>query len=249
MQRLNESRIGAVIAEAFAVRAATAMESSQHAQHGAALIVGLDSDVTVIGPGGARCCGRTIVVPPDWPHAASCPGPTLGLIFDPEQAPRLASYSRQHGGGFVLEGRPAARLHGAFVSHRTCLPQPSVLEGLARECSALLGQEAPGRGPDARVARLLEALRDPDGEPQRVAAQTRLSPAHLQALFVRDVGLPLRTFRLWRRLLVALVEFSRSDATSGAHAAGFADLAHFSRTCRRMLGYSPTTLRDELLLT
>jgi len=32
-----------------------------------------------------------------------------------------------------------------------------------------------------------------------------------------------------------------------AHAAGFADLAHFSRTCRRLLGASPTGLRQHLL--
>ncbi|KYF58434.1 hypothetical protein BE04_11725 [Sorangium cellulosum] len=69
----------------------------------------------------------------------------------------------------------------------------------------------------------------------------------MQALFVRDVGVPIRTFQLWRRLLVALAAFARLDATGAAHAAGFADLAHFSRTCRRMLGYSPTELRTGLM--
>jgi AraC-like DNA-binding protein len=63
-------------------------------------------------------------------------------------------------------------------------------------------------------------------------------------LFARDIGISRRTYRLWHRLLCALRAFSTSDATSAAHAAGFADLAHFSRTCRRMLGYSPTGLRD-----
>jgi AraC-like DNA-binding protein len=51
-------------------------------------------------------------------------------------------------------------------------------------------------------------------------------------------------FGLWRRLLAAVEALARMDATRAAHAAGFADLAHFSRTCRRMLGYSPTELRD-----
>ncbi|MFY0564636.1 helix-turn-helix domain-containing protein [Archangium lansingense] len=65
--------------------------------------------------------------------------------------------------------------------------------------------------------------------------------------FVRDVGLPIRTFQLWRRLLVAVAASARLDATHAAHFAGFADLAHFSRTCRRMLGYSPTALNSGLL--
>jgi AraC-like DNA-binding protein len=66
--------------------------------------------------------------------------------------------------------------------------------------------------------------------------------AHLRALFARDVGTQIATYARWRRLLDALVAFT-GDATAAAHAAGFADLAHFSRTCRQMLGYSPTTLR------
>jgi AraC-like DNA-binding protein len=66
----------------------------------------------------------------------------------------------------------------------------------------------------------------------------------LVALFARDVGTSIRSYRLWRRLLRALLAFAQGDATTAAHAAGFADLAHFSRTCRRMLGYTPTALRD-----
>lgn len=124
MERLNESRIGAVHTDAFAVRASTSTVSTFHAQHGAAILVGLDGDVSV-----------------------------------------------------TLEGR----------------------------------EHVSGR------------------------------------VVVRDVGLPIRTFQLWRRLLAAVAALARLDATSAAHAAGFADLAHFSRTSRRMLGYSPTGLRDKLL--
>ena len=59
-----------------------------------------------------------------------------------------------------------------------------------------------------------------------------------------DLRDTIRTYRLWRRLLHALAHVGPLDLTASAHAAGFADLAHFSRTCRRMLGYTPTTLRD-----
>jgi AraC-like DNA-binding protein len=39
----------------------------------------------------------------------------------------------------------------------------------------------------------------------------------------------------------------RLDLTAAAHAGDFADLAHFSRTCRRMLGYPPSVLRENLM--
>lgn len=247
MERLNESRIGAVLTEAFAVRASTATESTLHAQHGAALLVGLDGEVAVTQPGRASVRGRVVVVPAHQPHAVASPGPTLGLLYDPELASHVASYAHGRGGAFPLEGRLAARLESALTSHRASLSQPEILAGLAREYADWLVKESPRSEPDPRIARVLEALRTPDADWRLAAARTRLSPAHLRALFVRDVGMPIRTFQLWRRLLVAVAASASLDATSAAHLAGFADLAHFSRTCRRMLGYSPTALRNGLL--
>ena len=60
-------------------------------------------------------------------------------------------------------------------------------------------------------------------------------------------GCPCDLFLLWHRLLAAVGAFSRIDATTAANAAGFSDLAHFSRTCRRVLGNSPTGLARALL--
>ncbi|HEX8440783.1 AraC family transcriptional regulator [Archangium sp.] len=247
MERLNESRIGAVLTEAFAVRASTGTLSTLHAQHGVGVLVGLDGDVTVTVPGREPVSGRVVVVPPHLPHATACPGPTLGILYDPELAPHVAGYSRVRGGAFPLEGRLAARFGAAPASHRADLSRPEVLDGLAREYAVWLAKESPRREPDSRVIRVLEALRDPSVDRRPVLAQVGISQAHLQALFVRDVGLPIRTFQLWHRLLVAVAALARLDATSAAHFAGFADLAHFSRTCRRMLGYAPTALRSGLL--
>jgi AraC-like DNA-binding protein len=243
--RLNESRIGAVINERFGVRASTALAETTHAAHGVTVLVGLDSDVAVSEPGGRRVLGRVIVVPADVPHAASCPGAHLGLLYDPEGAPEVATLARQEGAAFALAGGPGALLAGAVTAHRADLTRPDVLAGLAAEAAGRLGHQVPIWQPDRRVARLLELLREP--APIGPVPTLGLSAAHLQALFARDVGIPIRTYRLWRRLLTALAAFSRIDATRAAHLAGFADLAHFSRTCRRMLGSSPTALGRGLL--
>lgn len=159
------------------------------------------------------------------------------------------AWSRASGAGCAapLERRLAARLGGALHSHRASLSRPDVLAGLACESAAWFAQEAPRRDLDPRVASVVEALRDPDADRHRVLARTRLSAAHLQALFVRDVGVPIRTYLLWRRLLIAIASCVRLDNTNAAHFAGFSDLAHLSRTCRRMLGYSPTRLRREFV--
>lgn len=235
--RLNDSRIGAVLAPELAVRATTHTFSSSHAAHGVALFIGVERDVAVHSSA-ATVCGRAVLVPSDVEHAVASHGPTIGICFDPERLPHVAGFARSAGRPCVIDGRRGAQLVDAARAHRAQLTRADVLAGLATEAAAIV-RSTPVRL-DRRVARVVEALREPAAEVPRLA----ISDGHLQELFARDIGAPIRSYRLWHRLLRALVAFTTADATTAAHAAGFADLAHFSRTCRRMLGYSPTTLRD-----
>jgi AraC-like DNA-binding protein len=244
---LNESRIGGIVADGFAVRASTGTCSSLHAQHGAGILIGVDADVIVTTADGARVRGRAVAIPPHLVHATFCAGPSVGLLYDPEASPRVSGYTRRSGAPFALDPHVAARVHGAVLSARASLAHVDVLRGLGQETATRLGREATEPRIDRRVARVVEALRDPATDRREIIARAGISEAHLQALFARDIGLPIRTFQLWRRLLAAVRAMAQLDATHAAHDAGFADLAHFSRTCRRMLGYSPTDLRDGML--
>jgi len=56
-------------------------------------------------------------------------------------------------------------------------------------------------------------------------------------LFVSQVGLPVRRLVLWRRLRLAMAAIlAGSPVTDAAHAAGFADSAHFSRSLKKLFG-------------
>ena len=225
MPRLNESRIGALLTEPFGAAFTKRASSSLHAEHGTALLVGLDADVTVRTTA-STLRGRAVLVPADTPYAASCPGPTLTYSFDPESCDPPST-------SFVVD---------AVHAHRATLASADTLAGIGREL--LFARTRPI---DRRVARLVEALRDPTADRPSALAATKLSAAHIQALFARDIGIPIRTYALWRRLLHALAHVGPLDLTASAHAAGFADLAHFSRTCRRMLGVAPSELRANLV--
>jgi AraC-like DNA-binding protein len=76
-----------------------------------------------------------------------------------------------------------------------------------------------------------------------VAARVGLSASRLTHLFTAQVGLPLRRYILWLRLMSA-VELARAghDLTTIAHTAGFADSAHLTRTCREIFGLPPSAL-------
>ncbi|HTJ45435.1 MAG TPA: helix-turn-helix domain-containing protein, partial [Kofleriaceae bacterium] len=200
----------------------------------------LERDVVVAGDRG-DVRGRVVVIPPDHAHAAWCDGPLIGALYDPERAPAVASFTRSRGGPFALGGAAAARLVELVHGARASLDRNDTLDGLGAELARAVAQQP--RPIDARVAHAVEAIRA--GAP--IAA--RISRAHLAALFARDVGIPIRRYALWRKLLAAIAAMMQTDATRAAHDAGFADLAHFSRTCRALLGYTPTALRDGAPLT
>lgn len=76
-----------------------------------------------------------------------------------------------------------------------------------------------------------------------LAAQVGLSASELSRRFTHEVGLPFRSYRKWRRLLLALdAVASGANLTVAAHDAGFADSAHLTRTFRAMFGIAPTDL-------
>ena len=98
---------------------------------------------------------------------------------------------------------------------------------------------------DHRVRRVLRDLPNRLAEDaavslDAVAASVRLSPSRFLHLFTTSVGVPLRPYVLWLRLQCGARELARGKSVAeSAHAAGFSDAAHFSRTFRRMIGATP----------
>jgi AraC family transcriptional regulator len=77
-----------------------------------------------------------------------------------------------------------------------------------------------------------------------VAGAANLSPSRFRHLFVQETGMPLKTYVLWRRLLHVWTLLMQGETLSAAaHAAGFADSAHLSRTARTMFGLPPSALQ------
>lgn len=108
---------------------------------------------------------------------------------------------------------------------------------------ALLPRLLPLIATAPRDPRLQAALAELDARlPDRVpvaaiANAAHLSESQLHRRFQQDLAVSLRGLVLWRRLREALVQvIDGHTLTTSAHAAGFADLAHFSRSLRRMFG-------------
>ncbi len=77
-----------------------------------------------------------------------------------------------------------------------------------------------------------------------VATFMGLSPGRARHLFVEQTGLPFRAYLLWLGLTKAVQVYAEGGSlTEAAHAAGFSDSAHLSRTFRRIFGISADSLR------
>ena len=98
---------------------------------------------------------------------------------------------------------------------------------------------------DHRVRRVLRILPDRLNEEHSVSLEALskvvgLSPSRFLHLFTASVGVPLRPYVLWLRLQRGARELALGQSVAdAAHAAGFADAAHFTRTFRRTLGATP----------
>jgi AraC-like DNA-binding protein len=118
---------------------------------------------------------------------------------------------------------------------------------LIRDCVlSLCAGAPPARRFDARVSRVLETIRasqDLRMSLEEAAAIAFLSPSRFAHLFKQQVGLPFRRYLLWRKVTRAMMAIGREGTiAAAAHASGFADAAHLTRTFYQMFGIPPSVM-------
>lgn len=94
-----------------------------------------------------------------------------------------------------------------------------------------------------RVIRMLDRHPDRFRTLDDAADLAALSPSWFRVKFAREVGLPFRRYRLWRRMAVVMRALADGmTLTDAAHQAGFASSAHLSTSFKTMFGMSPMDL-------
>ena len=163
------------------------------------------------------------------------------------------------------EGRALAALHGnraitaipetviagaapaVFSAWREQRSKEAVIEAARGVIRAIVGDVEPTVISDERILRAVAYIRTHLGSSltlEEVAAEACLSPSRFRHLFVEQTGMALRPYILWRRFLhVWELLMAGESLSAAAHAAGFADAAHLTRTSRRMFGFPPSALQ------
>ena len=166
------------------------------------------------------------VVPSESLHHLQSAGPMAFLYLDPLQDRRspLTLPALLAGRARLRDAGPGVGIDAAFAAFGLDRRVPTD----ARIASVVLEIE---RRPEA-FARLRDA-----------AALAHLSPSRFRARFDREVGLPFRRYRMWRRMAVVMRTLAGGgNLTDAALAAGFASSAHLSSAFKQVFGLSASSL-------
>lgn len=199
-------------------------DNRPHSHHAAQRVLALDAPFRLMRPDGTQLL-RQAHIAPDTVHA-----------LDSEGAPVLV----------LLYEAPLLQDRGVAADVRVKPPKDLVADCPRRLLTSLPTLPPVGSPPaDARVARLMALARTTEGTARLadLARQAGLSPSRLTHLFTRSEGIPFKRWLLWDRLL-RTVEYlaAGADLTTAAHAAGFADSAHLSRSFRAHFGIAASRI-------
>lgn len=189
------------------------------------------------------------IIPPDQPYQLSTEGAqlcVLHLIPESSEARLLSrafAVNRVRGVRQDVVRSVMPRLR-AYLEHGC--NDDEAFEITRETVSKLVGDAQPHPALDGRVMRTVEYLRSTSERSltlSEIADGAALSPSRFAHLFRAEAGIPLQRYLLWLRLRDAIRQAASGlSITEVAHAVGFADSAHLTRTFRRMLGITPSSL-------
>ncbi len=186
---------------------------------------------------------------PETPHFIPTADVELAYLYL-EQNPFSYDTWRASGGS---PREPSAELRTALLEfRRTGFKDRQRAFELAQQWRAQslpgLTRSAPS---DPRIAAVVDHL---DAHPLEahthvtLARLVHLSPSRFAHLFREQLGLPVRNYLLWRRLVYALSRLQQGQSiTTAAYESGFSDGAHLCRSFRSVFGAMPTDLHVERL--
>lgn len=222
---------------------------SPHSHYAIQLVIGAPKGLRVqFGRNGPWQSCAAALVPSRAAHSIDVTDCDMSVVLfiEPETAEGKALSARLQGQLEILDDDQVAvaakRLERAWRTEKSYEAVIAVCHQLVQQVSRTTFREPS----DPRVLAAIEYIRqrvDQAVSLPEVAGAANLSPGRFRHLFVEETGMPLRTYVLWRRLLHVWTLLMQGETLSAAaHAAGFADSAHLSRTARTMFGLAPSAL-------
>jgi len=190
---------------------------------------------------------RAAIIGSNQPHQLTGTGDRQAiLLIDPEtdiarqiedaylQEKKITSIDYAQLTGFTSD------LEESVLKGAACNKIKSMLDGIM---STLLDSPAFPGGIEPRIQKIIDYL---DLLPLKMVSlkvlsnYIGLSEGRLIHLFKEQMGVPIRRYLLWLRMIESIkIVLGGASLTTAAHETGFSDSAHLSRTFKTMFGMTP----------
>jgi len=224
-------------------------DNAEHRHHAVQVTIGLSGSFR-LRYSGLSGEYRGAIIASDQAHSLDGRGDAQAvMLMDPESttARRLTeTLCRDQG---IAEFDPL-RLNSLIADLGALIVEPKSCLHVRRLCDRILGRltdrAETAQSIDPRIEKAVQVMRrsaEKKESVKEIAEIVCLSESRLIHLFSEQIGIPLRRYRLWLRLLTAVEQILAGVSfTTAAHASGFADSAHLSRTFKRMFGMTLSNL-------
>ena len=225
------------------------VDAEVHCHHAVQVCISLEAPILVRTPADdAWKAFRAVMIKSDAPHQFQGRGQALAMLYiDPHARDTLAirEYAAWENG---LAEVSISRFAADVQTFRSCLGESYARGALYAACNHIIQALGDNRlalpKEDRRILNILHMLNTQEVQGvslRHIAALHGMSFWRLAHLFKDQVGLPMRRYLLWRKIILAVQTLEKAATfTEAAHHAGFSDAAHMNRTLKRMCGIKPS---------
>jgi AraC-like DNA-binding protein len=229
-------------------------ENSSHRHFGAIVVLTPDAPMTLNSRGHAPVIARAAVIAPNaWHHTDARNCRTATILVGPDHPWFRYVKPLLDGGGTIMPLPDDAAANALATLHWDALFEGRCSCVEARQQAQHIlelfgGKDAAPHRLDARIEEVLEVLGQAGAETPTLSDLGRrvgLSGFTLMRRFKAELGVRMREYVLWRRIMAGLAMVDgRSTIADIAQRTGFYDQAHLTRTVRRMVELAPSFFND-----
>lgn len=219
-------------------------QTDQHAHHAFQIVVH-NGGPCVADHHQRELPGPVVVIDPDQDHAfIDRRDHALIAFVNPESNAGAALRDREVVRTEATDGRLVSSIVDTLRPENWSRAEEMIRRILAAVCDSSIDRPLSWwRHPsvDAALLRLPALIEEGAIDVAQLANEIGLSVSRLTHIFTEEIGVPIRSYARWMRLVNAIEHLANGRTiTAAAHGAGFADAPHFNRTFRAMFGLSPS---------
>ncbi|MDX1496687.1 MAG: AraC family transcriptional regulator [Salinisphaeraceae bacterium] len=230
--------------------AASGHRNDWHSHYAASLIISLDAPFRLELREGVDETLQGCILAPNAENRVHIPGRFVSILADGDSSIFEPLAPLLNGKNWAaIDNKIIQKIKQPLLKISEAAPDGDHVRNIIDDCIETITGQRPrplAVSLDRRISQVLRLIREAlpaEPDTDALAEAVELSRSRLLHLFKEQLGLPMGQYILWLRLFNAAKAWDEGQSiTEAAHAAGFYDQSHYTRTMRKMLDITPSTL-------